>query len=162
MQPASPNQSCLWKGHPWLGSAQASLQSPVGTDPWGPALPQPSCPEAPSQSCRDQLYVFLPRGTRQTRISEPAVPGPRRPISVSPPWWSFCCSCNRPAARSTLSLDHAAWWHLCCAEPPASHWGSATLQQDQGSALPGHQVLPRKSPNLGNLLSQFATRCQNR
>lgn len=39
LQPASPNQSCLWKGHPWLGSAQASLQSPMGTDPWGPALP---------------------------------------------------------------------------------------------------------------------------
>lgn len=130
--------------HGW-GQLSPACRAPWAQTP-GVLPPQPSCPEVPNQSCRDQLYVFLPPGARQTRISEPAVPGPCRPISVSPPWRSFRCGCDRPAACSTLALDHAAWWHLCCADPPASHWGSATLQQDQGSALPGQLGASQQVP----------------
>ena len=87
----------------------------------------------------------------------PIVPSP------SPLPGGFHCGCNGPAARSTLSLTHEVWRHLCCADhTPLSRWGSASLQQGGALHCLASWVLPSKSPSLGDKLSQFATRRQNR
>lgn len=116
-----------------------------------------------------QRRQVSPAGTSST-CSLSVVPGGpesaswqfQGPIVPSPsplPGGVSTVAVNGPAARSTLSLTHAVWRHLCCADhTPLSRWGSASLQQGGALHCLASWVLPSKSPSLGDKLSQFATR----